>query len=143
MERLPRHRFRPLTALRRTLQIQAAAWALTGALTALAPRFVVETLFGQPHLSDPAWIRLLGVESITLAMVMVLVAHRIQDLWWWCWAFALMTTGFAAILVSNTAFGLVPGQSAVTWWLASAGVVGFDLALLYGLFVASRGQPLP
>lgn len=132
-----------MNALRRVLQIQAAVWALTGALAALAPRFVVETLFGQPHLADPAWIRLLGVESITVAMVMVLVAHRIDTLWWWCWAFALMTTGSAVILVSNAAFGLVPGQSAVVWWLASAAVVGFDLALLYGLFVASRGQPLP
>jgi hypothetical protein len=118
-------------------------WALAGALTAVMPRFVVETVFGQPRLSDPAWIRLLGIESITVAMLMVLVAHRVDTLWWWSWAFALMTTGSAAIFVANAAFGLVPGQSAMIWWLASAVVVGFDLALLYGLFVASRGQPLP
>jgi hypothetical protein len=132
-----------VNALRRTLQLQAAVWAAYGALTALLPRFVAVTLFGQPHLTEAAWIRLLGVESITLAMVMVLVAHRIEEVWWWSWAFALMTTALAAVLVLNTAFGLAPGQSSLMWWAASAVAVGFDLALLYGLFVASRGRPVP
>jgi hypothetical protein len=132
-----------MNALRRTLQVQAALWAANGAVAAVLPRFVAVTVFGQPHLSEAAWLRLLGVESVTLAMFMVLVSHRIEDLWWWSWAFALMTTAFAAILVLNSAFGLAPGQSSLMWWVASAIAIGFDLALLYGLFVASRGRPVP
>jgi hypothetical protein len=31
----------------------------------------------------------------------------------------------------------------VLWWMFGAVALGFSLALLYGLFVASREQPLP
>ena len=132
-----------MNALRRALYLQAAVWALAGAALALAPRFVLVTVFGQPAPNEPAWLRLLGIHAFTVAMLMVLVAHRIDDLWWWSWAFALMTTAVVMVVVLNAAFGLQPGESSVLWWLFAAVAVGFDLALLYGLFVASRENPTP
>jgi hypothetical protein len=132
-----------MNALRRALYLQAAVWALAGAALALAPRFVLVTVFSQPALDEPAWLRLLGINAFAVAMLMVLVAHRIEELWWWSWAFALITTGVAGVVVLNAAFGMAPGESSVLWWLFSVVAVGFDLALLFGIYATSRRQPLP
>jgi hypothetical protein len=132
-----------MNGLRRTLYLQAAVWGAFGLALAVGPRFFLVTVFDQPHPQEYAWLRLFGVQSITLAMMMVLVAHRIQELWWWSWAFAFMTAFTATVVVLNAAFGLSPNQPGLLWWLFSAVALGFSLGLLYGLFVASREQPLP
>jgi hypothetical protein len=78
-----------------------------------------------------------------LAFLMVLVAHRVEELWWWSWAFAIATTGSAAVALLHVAFGLSPGQSSVLWWVLALVALSFSGALLYGLFAASREQPAP
>jgi hypothetical protein len=132
-----------MNALRRALYLQAAVWGAVGLALALGPRFLLVTVFDQPRHEEYAWIRLFGVQSIALAMLMVLVAHRIQELWWWSWAFAFMTAVTTTVALLNAAFGLSPNQAALLWWLFSAISLGFSGGLLYGLFVASREQPLP
>lgn len=132
-----------MNALRRTLYLQAAVWGALGLALALAPRLVLVTVFDQPRHEEYAWVRLFGVHDIALAMLMVLVAHRIEELWWWSWAFAFMTAITTTVVVLNAVFGLSPHQPALLWWLFSAVALGFSLSLLYGLFVASREQPLP
>lgn len=130
-------------SLRRTLYLQAAVWGAVGLALAVAPRFVLVTLFDQPRHEQYSWLRLFGVQALTLAMLMVLVAHRIDELWWWSWAFAFMTVVTVIVVVLNLAFGLSANQSGLLWWLFSAVAIAFAGALLYGLFVASREQPLP
>jgi len=132
-----------MNALRRTLYLQAAAWAAFGVALAVAPRVLLVTVFDQPRHEEYAWVRLFGVHALALAMLMVLVAHRIQDVWWWSWAFAFATAITTTVVVLNAAFGLSPNQPALLWWLFSLVALGFSLGLLYGLFVASREQPLP
>jgi hypothetical protein len=131
-----------MNALKRALYLEAAVWALAGLALSIAPRFVLESVFDQPP-ADPAWIRIVGIQAFGLAMLMVLVAHRIEDLWWWSWAFALVTLGVAAVAVLNAAIGLSPGQPATLWWLFSAAAVLSSLGLLAGLYVSSQEQPLP
>jgi hypothetical protein len=131
-----------MDALRRTLYLQAAVWVLAGAALVVAPGFVLVNVFGQPQIGETSWLRLLGVHSVTVAMFMVLVAHRIEDLWWWSWAFALMTTAVVVVVLLNAAFGLEAGQSSVLWWAFATLAVAFDLGLLYGLFVSSRQNPM-
>jgi hypothetical protein len=118
-------------------------WAVAGVALAATPGFVLNTVFDQPALSEDAWIRLVGVQSFGLAMLMVLVAHRLEDLWWWSWAFALATLATAAVVALNAAFGLEPGQSGLLWWLFSLVAIGFALWLLTGLYVTSQENPLP
>ena len=103
---------------------------------------MIVTVFDQPR-TDPAWLRLVGIQAFGLALLMVLVAHRIEDLWWWSWAFALVTVGIAAVVVLNAAFGMVPDQPALFWWLFSAVTVVSALGLLVGLYISSQEQPLP
>jgi hypothetical protein len=132
-----------MNALRRVLYLQSAVWALAGAALAVAPRFVVVTLFNQPRHQELAWVRLFGIQSVGLALLMILVAHRVESLWWWSWAFALATTAVAVAALLNAAFGLGPHQSSVLWWALAAVAVLVSLSLLYGLFQASREQPFP
>jgi hypothetical protein len=131
-----------MNALRRALYLEAAVWALAGLALSIAPRVVIVTVCDQPR-TDPAWLRVVGIQAFGLALLMVLVAHRIEDLWWWSWAFALVTVGIAAVAVLNTAFGLAPGQSSLFWWLFSAVTVVSALGLLTGLYISSQEQPLP
>jgi hypothetical protein len=125
------------------LYLQAGVWGLAGLILTVAPKFTLVTLFDQPRHQEFAWLRLFGLQAICLAMLMVLVAHRVEELWWWSWAFAFVTTAMAAVVVLNAAIGLAPYQSATLWWILSVVIVGFALGLLYGLFVSSREQPLP
>ena len=132
-----------MNALRRVLYLQAAVWALAGLSLAAAPRLVLVSLFRQPPFYDYAWLRILGLQSLGLAMLMVLVGHRVTELWWWSWAFELVNVALVPVVVLNAAFGLAPGESAVLWWVFSLVAAGFAFALLFGLFVSSREQPLP
>ena len=132
-----------MRALRRTLYLQSGVWALAGLALTIAPKLTLVTIFSQPRHQEFAWLRLFGLQAICLAMLMVLVAHRIEELWWWSWAFAFTTTAMAAVALLNAAFGLGPNESSVLWWVLSAVTLGFAFGLLYGLFVSSREQPLP
>jgi hypothetical protein len=123
------------------LYLQAGVWAAAGVALAIAPRFTLRTVFGQPAYNEYAWIRLVGIQAFGLALIMVLVGHQIQQLWWWSWAFALIAIGTASVVLLNAAFGLAPGQSSALWWIFSAVAVGFAFAMLYGLFAASRERP--
>jgi hypothetical protein len=130
-----------MTLLRRVLYLQALVWSALGLALALAPRFVLVTILGQPRYTEYAWVRLGGVMSFTLALLMVMVAHRAEQLWWWSWAFALMAAATAVIVTLNAAFGLPPDASAWMWWVFAAVTWGFAIALAWGLGRAGLEHP--
>ncbi|MGH2725151.1 MAG: hypothetical protein ACRDI0_13030 [Actinomycetota bacterium] len=130
-----------MSLLRRVLYLQA----LTSAVVAVAligfPRFLLVSVLAQPEYPDYAWVRLAGVGALSLALVMVLVGHRAEDLWWWAWAFVVGTAGSAAVLTLHAAFGLPPGAAAWAWWIAAVGTWGFAGALLWGISRAGLEPP--
>ncbi len=148
-----------MNALRRTLYVQAAVWAVAGLGLAVVPHLILFSIFGgrvPPGTGVPAglackvpgsafkgipWERLLGLQTFGLAMYMVLVAHRIERLWWWAWGFALVTLATAAVVTLHAGIGRTACESAAWWWLFAALTVGLAASMLYGLFVASREQP--
>jgi hypothetical protein len=127
-----------MNALRRALYLQAAVWALAGVALAVAPKFVVDGLFDQGQPVEAAWLRIVGVQAFGLALLMVLVGQRAQDLWWWSWAFTLTTVSIAVVAVLHAAFGLAPGQPELMWWSFAGVTVLSSLALLYGLYLTAR-----
>lgn len=127
--------------LRRVLYWEAAVWALSGAALALFPVWIVHTLFDQAPLSEYAWVRMVGIQAVGIAMLMVVVAHRIEDLWWAAWAFALTGGALALLSALNALFGLRGGSSATLWWLL-VGVLGaFTVLLLAGLAKTGLQKP--
>jgi hypothetical protein len=119
--------------LRRTLYVDALISAIVGILLVAAPRFLLTTLLGQLDVPDPAPLRLLGVAAFTLALLMVLIAHRVRDLWWWCWAFVVLEAGTAAVSTLHAAFGVPDGAAAWPWWALGLGSWAFAFAFLWGI----------
>jgi hypothetical protein len=147
-----------MALLRRVLYLQAAVFALAGLALAVAPRFLLVNVFAQVALPDYSWVRIVGVQAVVLAMFMVLVAQRSEEVWWWSWTFLSVAAAVAAVAVLNALTG--PGEelatspvalltsgrhrsSAVLWWLLAAVNAGFTLGLLWGLGRTGQERPLP
>lgn len=127
--------------LRKVLYWDAAAWALSGAALAALPKFILVTILNQAHYPEYAWIRIVGAQSIGLAALMVLVAQRLEDLWWFSWVFVLVEAAVAAVAVLNALFGLPHGASSALWWLLAAGSLGLTVALLWGMALTGQERP--
>jgi hypothetical protein len=102
--------------LRRVLYVMALQSVVGGLALVVAPRLLLVSLLGQPEYPDYAWVRLLGMAALSLSLLAVLVAQRIEDLWWWSWAFVILIGGQAIVSTLHAAFGLPPTASAWPWW---------------------------
>jgi hypothetical protein len=131
-----------MTVLRRALYLDALISAVVGVLLVFVPGTVLD-LLGQPHPPDRAWLRLLGVAAFTLALLMVLVGHRVEELWWWSWAFVVLEVGAAAVGTFNAAFGLASGAAAWPWWTFAGLSWAFGAWILWGLARAGVERPPP
>jgi hypothetical protein len=131
-----------MTFLRRVLKVQAALWALTGLLLGAVPVFTLDTLLGQPVPIEGAWLRMLGVASIVLALFMVLVAQHAAEAWWWAWGFAILEAGVATVSILNALLGVPEGASATTWWAIGIGAIAFGALDLVGIARAGQEQPI-
>jgi hypothetical protein len=123
------------------LKVQAALWLIWSVAIGLFPRLVMEDLFGQPVSADYVWVRAAAVMGVVLALLMVLVAQKIDELWWWSWAFALLEVGTATVFVINAMFGVPAGADAWPFW-ALATVNGlFGAGLLVGMGISGQERP--
>jgi hypothetical protein len=129
-----------LDLLRRTLRVGALVLVLVSIPLIVVPSAIVETVMGQPPVAE-VWVRLLGVAGVVLAMVHVLILRRLDDLWWWCWAFVLFDGLSALIIVLHAAFGVPDGSPAWPWWVYGAGSALFAALYLGG--IARAGQEAP
>lgn len=127
--------------LRRVLVWQAALWAGFGLILVIAPGWVVETVFDQPPLGEEAWVRVSGVMAISLAGLMVLVTHRIEELWWWSWTFVILGVASTVILVLNAILGVPEGKASWPWWVLAGVNAGFALIELAALGKIGTERP--
>ena len=127
--------------LRRVMILQATVWAACGVTIAVAPRFVLVTMFDLPPQSDIGYVRIAGVFSLSLSMLMVLVARRLAELWWFAWAFVFASAGSAIVAALNALFGLPEGASPLLWWVFAAVSTAFTLGLLSGIAKTGTERP--
>jgi len=127
--------------LRRVLIWQAALWAGFGLILVIAPGWVIESVFDQPPLGEEAWIRVSGVMAIALAGLMVLVANRVEDLWWWSWSFVILAVASTVVLVLNALVGVPEGSPAWPWWLLGGVNAAFALIELGALARIGTERP--
>ena len=119
--------------LRTVLYLDAVVWAVTGLLLILMPAWLLEDVFDQAPVGEYAWVRMAAILGIAVAMLMFMVAHRIETLWWFAWAFVLTEGALAALAILNAALGPPEGSGSVLWWLFGIVSAGFAVALLVGL----------
>jgi hypothetical protein len=129
--------------LQRVLYLDALTSAVVGVLLAAVPRFLMETVFGQPRSPDDEVYRLLGVALILASLLMVLVGHRIEDVWWWCWAFVFFEAGTALVSLLNAALGMPPGAAAWPWWVLGLVSLSFAATFVWGIGRAGMERPPP
>ena len=127
--------------LRRVMILQATVWAACGVTIAVAPRFVLVTMFDLAPQSDIGYVRIAGVFSLSLSMLMVLVARRLAELWWFAWAFVIASAGSAIVAALNALFGLPEGASPLLWWVFAAVSTAFTLGLLSGIAKTGTERP--
>jgi hypothetical protein len=120
---------------------QAALWAGFGLVLVVAPGWVIETVFDQPPLGEEAWLRVSGAMAIALAGMMVLVSHRVEDLWWWSWAFVILEVASTVILVLNAILGVPDGAASWPWWVLAGANAGFALIELAALAQIGTERP--
>jgi hypothetical protein len=131
---------RPMKLLRRALYYQAAMWSACGLAIAIAPGFVLQRLFEQVPYPDDTYVRICGVMSVGLAMLMVLVAQKLDDVWWWSWAFAALDAAIVTITALHVLLGL-PKGSAPLWWLFAGVNLVLGGTLLAGMARAGQEKP--
>ena len=124
--------------LKIVLHVDAALAAIAGVLLALVPGWVFNSVLTTPPF-EHAWYRIAGIEAVTLAILMVLVARRAEELWRWAWAFVFGTAALAllALLKAILKWGVTSASPA--WWIG--GAVAAVLAVLLAMGIVQAGRP--
>jgi hypothetical protein len=115
------------------LYLHAAVWTASGITVVAVPRVVLETIFNQGRYADVAYVRVSGVLSMALALVMVLVAQRLEDHWWWSWTFVFGDAGLVVVTLANAIVGVPDGSSPALWWLFAGTNLTLGVAVVAGL----------
>lgn len=118
--------------LKRVLYWEAGILAVSGLFAASFPRWLLETMFAQPPGPD-VWVRVAGVQAMGFAMLAVVIAHRIEQLWWASWTYVITGAGITVVAVGYALFGLPDAASAVLWWLMAVESTVITAGLLVGL----------
>lgn len=119
--------------LRTILRWQAVLWAVVGIALLSAPNWIIEILLDQPPLGEDAWLRAAGVMAVALGAQMVLVGHRVEELWWWAWTFVFLEAGVALVFLLTALTGGAEGAATWPWWLlaiVNGGFAALELAAL-------------
>jgi hypothetical protein len=130
-----------MIVLRRALGVGALLLFLFSVPFLVMPRTIVEVVLGQAAIGDDVWIRLFGAGSLALGLFHVLMIRKLEDLWWWCWAFVVFDGTVSVIALSHAAVGLPEGAAAWPWWLLGAATMLFTAVYLVGLARAGQEKP--
>lgn len=128
-----------MRTLRTILYLEATLFAVKGALLALVPGFVLETIVGLPGTWDHLWMRATGILAFTIALLMVLVAQNAEQNWFWTWAFIFAQGNIALLFLLKAVFGFTEPEW--FWWAeAAAGAVMTGLLLWAVAKAHAEGQ---
>jgi len=130
-----------MSLLRRALGLGAVLLLALAAPLVVIPRTIVEGLMGQEPIADDIWIRLFGTGVIALALFHVLILRKLDDLWWWVWAFVVFDGLSSVIVVAHAAVGVPERSSAWPWWVYGATSALFTALYVVGLAKAGQEKP--
>jgi hypothetical protein len=130
-----------MNLLRRALGLGALLLLMLSVPLVVVPRTIVVEVMGQAASGDDAWVRLFGAAVVALALFHVLILRKLEDLWWWCWAFVVFDGSVSVIALSHAAVGLPSGSAGWPWWLLGSTAALFTVLYLVGLARAGQEKP--
>jgi len=130
-----------MLVLRRVLKLQALLWVMGSLPEVVAPRWFLVTVFQQAEYPDYAYVRSMGIMCVGFALMMVLVAQRLEVVWWWAWAFAVINCALATVCALTAMFGASEGSATLYWWILAGTNAAFAALLMLGLGRASQENP--
>ena len=131
-----------MTLLRRTLYAMAAVWGGSAIVLVAVPRWVLVDVFAQVPSPDHAWVRIAAVAGLGLALLMVITAQRLEEIWIFTWAFVFVAAGTFIVAIANAVWGAPNGSGTGLWWLLGAASLLFTLGLLAGLAKTGTERPV-
>ena len=130
-----------MSLLRRVLGVGGAVLVVIGVPLALIPGTILQRLLGQRPLGDDAWIRQFAVALIVIGLFHVLIIRKLDEVWWWSWAFVVFDGVSAIVAIIHAAIGVPEGSASWPWW--SYGATSGSFAVLYLVGIARVGQEKP
>ncbi|TMK35148.1 MAG: hypothetical protein E6G58_09930 [Actinobacteria bacterium] len=128
--------------LRRALQLFAAVWGACGLVIAATPRWILVGWFDQVPYPDYAYVRVCGIAALSSAALALMISRRLDDVWWWSWAFVL-ETGLTALVTTLHAVVSVPaGSASWFWWVFAVTNIALVAALVAGIGRAGTEKPI-
>jgi hypothetical protein len=116
--------------LRRALQLFATVWGASGLAIAFVPRWILVTWFEQVPYPDYTYVRICGIAAVSSAALALMISRRLDDVWWWSWAFVLETGLTAA------------GSAAWFWWIFAITNIVLVATLVSGIGRAGTEKPI-
>ena len=129
-----------MAILRRALLLFAAVWAVCGIGIAVVPRWLLVTWFDQPAYPDYTYVRVCGVAALGSAALALMISRRLDDVWWWSWAFVLEAGATALVTGLHALF--VGGGGAWFWWIFAIGNGALAAFLVAGIARAGVEKPI-
>ncbi len=131
-----------MAILRRALLLFAGVWAVCGIAIAIVPRWLLVTWFDQVTYHDYTYVRVCGVAALGSAALALMISRRLDEVWWWSWAFVLEAGGTALVTVLHAAVSVPDGSSAWLWWLFAATNALLAGFLILGIARAGVEKPI-
>jgi hypothetical protein len=129
-----------MAILRRALLAFAAVWAACGLAIAIVPRWLLVTWFDQPPYPDYTYVRVCGFAAIGSAALALMISRRLDDVWWWSWAFVLEASATAVATGSHAALSSAGGTW--FWWAFAASNAALAAALVIGIARTGVENPI-
>jgi hypothetical protein len=129
-----------MAILRRALLVFAGVWAVSGVAVAVVPRWLLVTWFDQVPYPDYTYVRVCGIAALGTAALALMVSRRLDEVWWWSWAFVLqagataLATGLHALSTS--------AEGVWFWWLFAASNAALTAWLVLGIARAGVEEPI-
>jgi hypothetical protein len=128
-------------SLRGTLYAMAVVWGGSGFVLVAAPRQVLVDVFDQVPYPDYAYVRVAGVVAFAAALLMVITAQKLEEMWVFTWAFVVAAVGTFVVAGVNAVWGHPEGSGTLLWWLFAGMSLIFTLGLLAGLAKTGTERP--
>jgi hypothetical protein len=129
-----------MAILRRALLVFAGVWAVCGVAVAVVPRWLLVTWFDQVPYPDYTYVRVCGIAALGSAALALMISRRLDQVWWWSWAFVLQTGATALVTGLHALFASPEGVW--FWWLFAASNAALTAWLVLGIARAGVEEPI-